>query len=425
MTRRNKQRSNKLSSEAIKINQLSEQVKKLKVSRKKKPTPFSDTGAIIGRSLGGMFGNSSIGGGIGKWLGSGIGSIFGSGDYTLAGQPPSYNVLTNGKQIPQFSTTDATNIVCHREYLGDIQGTAGFNNTSYPLNPGMQQTFPWLATIAENYQEYRFHGVVFEFRPLITDFVTSGAPGVVIMSTNYNADVPLYSTKQQMENAEFAVSVKPTVGLMHGIECSINSTTLPKRYVRTGAVPSNQDLRLYDYGNFQFATQTNPIQALGELWVSYCVEFMKPVLPATTGGDILSFHSLRSGANGANPFGATQVATSGTLAVTVTNTTFSFVAQPLTRYLIVVGLAGTSVTAITPTITLNNCTSVKIYNGAFGDIVGPSSGNTTSTWVYSTILLSNALSASSMGLTFGTAGVLPTSATADVFITQLDSTITI
>nr|QDH88154.1 MAG: hypothetical protein H1BulkLitter52246_000001 [Riboviria sp.] len=392
------------------------------MSKKKKSTPFSDTGAIIGRSLGGMFGNSSIGSGIGKWLGTGIGSIFGSGDYTLAGQPPSYNVLTNGKQTPQFSTTAATNIVCHREYLGDIQGTAGFNNTSYPLNPGLQQTFPWLATVAENYQEYKFHGVVFEFRPLITDFVTSGAPGVIIMSTNYNADVPLYTTKQQMENAEFAVSVKPTLGLMHGIECATDSTTFPKRYIRSGAVPSNQDLRLYDYGNFQFATQTNPVQALGELWVSYCVEFMKPVLPETTGGDILSYHGYRTGANGTNPFGTTSAGTpSGTLSVTVTNAGFSFLAQPLTRYLVVLSISGISATIVNPSVSLVNCSYVNVTFGTSPSVNAPQTAGVTGIWTFTTMVVSNLLSASNIGINLSGA-TLP-AGTADLVVTQIDSVI--
>jgi hypothetical protein len=224
---------------------------------KKKPTPFSDVGSTLGTAIGSMFGGPGVGRNIGRWLGSGIGSIFGSGDYTMVGSRPSYNVLTNGTQIPKFSSTHATNIVCHREYLGDISGTVSFTNTAYPLNPGMFQTFPWLATQAQGYQEYKFHGLIFEFRPLITDFASTGLPGVIVMSTNYNADVPNYVNKQQMENAEFAVSTKPTMALIHGIECDMQQTILPQRYVRSGTVSSGQDLRLYDYGNFQFATQGN------------------------------------------------------------------------------------------------------------------------------------------------------------------------
>jgi len=212
-------------------NKVSQMQLQKKPKRKKRPTPFGDTGSIIGNRIGGMFGRSDIGKGVGRWLGSGIGSIFGSGDYSMTGQQPAYNVLVNGSQVPQFDTTRATNVVCHREYLGDIIGTTSFNNTQYPLNPGISQTFPWLSSIAANYQEFKFHGIIFEFRPLITDYVTSGAPGVVVLATNYNADVVNYTTKQQMENSEFAVSIKPTMPVIHGIECADDQTTIPHRYV--------------------------------------------------------------------------------------------------------------------------------------------------------------------------------------------------
>jgi hypothetical protein len=309
MTRKNN--NSKSAVATAKVKALEARLAKLSVKKpKSKSTPFATSGQIVGKSVGSMFGRAGLGEGIGKWLGSGIGSIFGSGDYTQVGPSPVYNVLTNAKQIPQFTTNAQTNIVCHREYLGDINGTASFNNVAYPLNPGMPQTFPWLSTVAQNYQEYRIHGIVFEFKSLITDFVTSGAPGVVVMSTNYNADVGNYTTKQQMENAEYAVSTKPTTDMIHGIECAPTQTITPQRYIRSGPVPLGQDLRLYDLGTFQFATMSNPVQDLGELWVSYCIEFYKPILPINVGGSVLSSHITRGpSVSGTNPLGSTAITT--------------------------------------------------------------------------------------------------------------------
>lgn len=347
-TRRRARRSNRAS-----VQQLTQKLQQVSVRpKRKKATPFADAGAITGQRLGSMF-NLPMLKGVGRWLGSGIGTILGSGDYSVVGAAPAYNVLSNGNQIPKFASTKQTNIVCHREYLGDIFGTAGFNNTSYPLNPGMATTFPWLSSIAQNYQQYKFHGIIFEFRPLITDFVTNGAPGVVIMATNYNSDVPIYTTKQEMENSEYAVSVKPTRDLMHGVECATTQTVLSELYIRSGAVTSGQDLRLYDLGNFQFATQANPVQDLGELWVSYCVEFFKPVLPADVGGNVLSSEYNRSGATIALPFGTTTSGNTGPLDLIVTADTLTWTAQPGNHYVLVVAwFVGTStITNITATLT--------------------------------------------------------------------------
>jgi len=273
-------------------------VKTAKSNNTKKNTPFRDIGGVIGTVAGSFFENPIAGANIGKWLGSGIGSIFGSGDYTTVGPRPSYNVLSGSAQIPKFSATHSTNIVCHREYLGDIAGTATFNNKSYPLNPGMEQTFPWLSTIAGNYQEYRFHGLIFEFRPLITDFVTSGQPGVIIMSTNYNSEASAYTSRQQMENAEFAVSVKPTTAMIHAIECKMSETPLKELYVRSTPPINGDDLRMSDLGKFQFATQANPVIDLGELWVSYCVEFFKPIIPVVNALNLYAHHRRANGSPG-------------------------------------------------------------------------------------------------------------------------------
>lgn len=294
----------------------------LRNKKKKRKTPFADTGGVIGNAAGSFFGNSKMGSSIGRWLGSGIGSIFGSGDYQVVGASPKYNML-NGS-VPQFSSSRATNIVCHREYIGDITGTTAFTNNVYPLNPGVGTAFPWLQGIAANYQQYRIHGMVFEFRPLITDFVTSGAPGVVVMSTNYNADVPKYASKQAMENSEFAVSIKPTMALRHMVECDPRQTPISELYVRSAPIPDGQDYRTYDLGNFQFATQGNPNQLLGELWVTYCVEFFKPTLDLvnlTT--DSSTAHIVRSSISAANPLGLIGVSNVGGLTVSLTSTTMT------------------------------------------------------------------------------------------------------
>jgi hypothetical protein len=398
---------------------LRKQMKKLTVK-----TPFADAGSIAGKAVGGMFGNASLGKGVGKWLGSGIGQIFGSGDYQIAGAVPKYNVITNGNQIPKFSTERQTNVVCHREYLGDISGTAAFNVGQYPLNPGMANTFPWLSTVAQNYQEYKFHGLVFEFRSLITDYVTSGAPGTVIMATNYNAGDATYTTKQQMENSEFAVSTKPTINLMHGVECADTQTILPQRYVRNTPVPAGQDVRLYDAGLFQFATQANPVQDLGELWVSYCVEFFKPSLSNDVGGTVSSVHQYRTLTSGAIPFGANLVTNTGDISLVVTNSTISWVAYPATRYQITLMWTGTASTIVVPsTGTSLGLTVYNILSGGAGSlIVSPNSG-TSATYQMTAIVGCTLAAAGTVSYSLGTGGSYPTTGGIDIIITEISGTV--
>jgi hypothetical protein len=390
--------------------------------KKTPPTPFSDAGAIVGSRLGTMF-NLPYLKGVGKWLGSGIGQIFGSGDYQLVGSMPSYNVLMNGNQIPKFSSTAQTNIVCHREYLGDITGTASFANRNFPLNPGIAETFPWLSTIAQNYQEYKFHGVIFEFRSLVTDFVTNGAPGVVIMATNYNSDALSYASKQEMENSEYAVSVKPTRELMHGIECASNQTVLPQLYVRSGLPPSGQDLRLYDLGKFQFATQANPVQTMGELWVSYCVEFFKPILPVDVGGNILSSLTNRNAFSAASPLGGIQSSISGDLLVFYGPTTISWTGQPGNCYLVNISWTGTIAAGfVVPGRTFVGLTPLAVYNNKADNAFSAPFGGTTTRAALDQTFSCNLDSPGLVTITLDGTGVFPTGTTfVTVQVTQYSS----
>jgi len=314
---------------------------KTPAKQKSKKTPFADVGQVVGRAAGNLLGAPQLAG-VGKWLGSGIGSIFGSGDYTMCGPKPSYNILQG--QVPQFSSTHATNIVSHREYLGDVAGTTAFANNTYPLNPGMAKTFPWLSTVAVNYQQYNFHGLIFEYRPLLTDYVTSGSPGVVCLTTNYNAIETAYTTRQEAENAEFAVSTKPTQGLLHMIECSPTETQFNIHNIRAGAISG--DLRSYDYGLTQFITQNNPSGNLGELWVSYTVEFFKPILSFENNYvSAASMHLSRSACTGPSPFGTINVGGYGTISFIPATDRFTMTNLIVGTYyeLLVIWTAATSV----------------------------------------------------------------------------------
>lgn len=411
-----------------KSNQRSNARSKKSVSKPKKQTPFGDTGAILGKSIGKLFGVD--GSGLGRWLGSGIGSIFGSGQYRLSSEDPTYNVLWNGGQIPQFHTQRPANIVCHREYLGDITGTSLFTNRQFPLNPGINDTFPWLSSVAQNYQEYRWHGLVFEFRSMVTDFVTGGAPGTVIMATNYNADSTAYATKQAMENSEYAVSVKPTNNLMHFIECAPAETFSPIKFIRTGPAPSGQDLRLYDQGIFQFASNGNPVQLMGELWVSYCVEFLKPILPVTPGGPVGTSALIRTGITAANPLGLIQTSNLGTLSATCTGTVLSFMSDPAAYYMITCTWRGDTAGVFKPPgisfVGPPTAGWVAFSNNAGGHTLttqlAPFPATSSTNGVFEFAVTNTTSTPAVIAITFDGTGVFPTVNTAlDIWIMQVDN----
>lgn len=262
-------------------------------------------GGLMGKAIGGP-----AGGAIGSKLGSYahyIGKIFGSGDYVTASAGVKQNSVQGlGSQVPSFGTESIR--IRRREYIGDIisSPTANtFNIQSFALNPGLAGTFPWMSEVCGNtYQQYRINGMVFEFRSMSADALnsTNTALGSVVMCTDYDSKDAVFTTKQQMENTMFGVSCKPSSCMIHAIECARNQTSVSELYIRSGAVPSGADIRLYDHGRFSVATtgvQGTNVN-LGELWVSADFTLLKPITQPPGYGDLMVHYNL-SGASGLTP----------------------------------------------------------------------------------------------------------------------------
>lgn len=129
---------------------------------------------------------------------SGIAKLSGYGDYHSAGG------INLGDQVPIVKNTNVGTIIRHREYIGDLQASAGFVSTAHKINPANGELFPWLAGIARNYEQWVPRGIVMEYKTMSSDVVvnvTSGSPGLgtVIMATDYNVYNPPFASKQQME----------------------------------------------------------------------------------------------------------------------------------------------------------------------------------------------------------------------------------
>jgi len=274
-------------------------------------------GAKAGRLLGARIGMDDVGAQAGGELGDWASDQFlkkakrymgmsGSGDYQgspgnmfssstngnlrdLSGVHTEVNQLIN-KNEPSIGVAvhrDETNsiTITHTEYIADITPTlGGFQNQFFlAVNPGLSGTFPWLSNIAQFYEEYEFRQLAFTFKSMVTEG-NANAAGTIVMCTQYNPTNPAFTSKQTMENYDYANSGKVTCDVHHGIECDpTKHGGSAIEYVRTGAIPTNQDLKTYDLATFQLATNgayTTSALTLGELWVSYSVVLRKTKIPA-------------------------------------------------------------------------------------------------------------------------------------------------
>jgi hypothetical protein len=203
--------------------------------------------------------------------------------------------------------------------------------------------------------------MIFEFRPLITDFASAGQPGVVVMATNYNASEIPYQSKIEMENSEYAVSVKPTLAMVHAIECSPQETSIVRLYVDENNI---SDPRFSDLGTFQFATQAHSQSGvvLGELWVSYVVEFFKPKLYEQIAG-VSSAEVSRAAFSDASPLGAIQLNIRGNLKPIFSGSIVAWKSQPGEQWIVNIvwtgDVAGTLTLVDQPV--LQRCTFQELF----------------------------------------------------------------
>jgi len=255
--------------------------------RAKKGTPFADTGAIIGNKIGGIFGVSKLGKIGGRLLGSGIGNVlFGSGAYDSNLQLMENNSIINSQLTPALASggpSSQDSVVFRKsEFIQDIVSNAVANTittNTFSINPGQVTTFPFLAAIAANFEEYRMRGMVFHFKSLSGDSVASVQSGLgfVAIATQYDALDTTFTTKASIENYSMSQSGKPSLDKLHGVECAAHMNALSHLYVRPTTQPANTDLRLYDLGKTTVMTSCPGTSVtLGELWVTYDVELFKP-----------------------------------------------------------------------------------------------------------------------------------------------------
>jgi len=328
-------------------------------------------GAAFGARYGGVPGaatGAQYGSQVGRYLGSRIASLTGFGDYTVQNNTlfKQGMAIPPGEAVPMFGVQGAETRIQHREYIQDIvvpAVAATYTNTAFTINPGDTATFPWLAAIASNYQQYKINGMIFEFKTLSSDYSAAGPLGAVVLATNYNVLEAAYPDKIRMENAQFSVSAKPSQSQIHTIECDPKETFAQLKYIRdsSSSTTTSQDARLYDHGKFQLATAGLPGSVgavLGELWCSYDISLYKPeiVEPPIISSKVVGAGTLSKTAI----LGSAPVVTGAGVSALTNTLTFTRPGQ----YLIEMLSGGTVIIAPTLSGTATSSALLALINGA-------------------------------------------------------------
>lgn len=323
-------------------------------------------GAALGEYLGGPEG-AELGSRLGRYAGAprrsgglrglvrpiSINDISGMGDYKISrhGFKSDRGSMGRSARGGKVAMEKGQMRIAHSEYIGElissgVTGSTNFVSQSYGLNPANEGTFPWLSSIAINFQDYKFHKCVFEYRPLVSESTSTTAAtltsmGSIILATQYDSILGPYTNKPQMENSDFSVSCKPSSHVLHAIECNPRYNPLGVLYTSNNLSltqgANGSDIRMQNLGIFEMASVNIPIAAntaidLGEIWVHYDVELFKPVLEANLNGVQSAKYeaSVFTQFGNASPFGVTAGVTqmiavpNNIIPLTFTKTTFTF-----------------------------------------------------------------------------------------------------
>lgn len=243
---------------------------------------------------------------------------------------------------PNISNKSKGCRVTHRELIWSGTGSVGFVvSQTFPLNPGMGQSFPWLSRIASNWEKYRFNKLRFCY---YTRCSTATA-GSVMLIPDYDASDAPPITELVASTYQDVVEDAP----WKNICCSLNKKqmhdTLDFKFVRTAALGPNLDIKTYDVGNLFFATTDGAVVPWGKVWVEYDVEFENPQLNPEGdniyGGQILSSISTTP----ANPLGTLPVVRAFSNGIEVNATSNIQFDNPGT-YLVGVDVNGTGLTGL-------------------------------------------------------------------------------
>jgi len=193
------------------------------------------------------------------------------------------NVMTGiSRSNAQFEMDVKEQTFSVSESLGAVYGSQVFAALQYPINPGQAITFPVLSADALHWEKYRFRKLEFEFRTTINEFATN-AYGRVVLSVDYDATDPPPVNLTQAENSRPVSAQVPYTNFVVGLKPSDMHDVMRWKYVRSGSVPGNADIRLYDIGNLNLCAVGNiNSNQVGELWVHADGEFKNQVIESTS-----------------------------------------------------------------------------------------------------------------------------------------------
>lgn len=206
--------------------------------------------------------------------------------------------ITNQEYVGDFTFVAGDKPTPFVNGLTSINGTAaaGAANVLY-INPGNSKLFPWLSTVATQYETYRFEYLRFELRTTAGEYGNSGgvALGSVGLVVNYDVLNSVFTSSKGMLNYDGCVTAKPSMNMAIMVDHQRSMVPLNHLYIDTvdkdtGLPLTTGDKRFSYMGWIQGAAMNVPPPAgatattnltTHQVWVTYSVKLLQPKLVQT------------------------------------------------------------------------------------------------------------------------------------------------
>lgn len=360
-------------------------------------------------------------------LGSLKRQFLGSGAYTSA-------FVTDGKTFRTKSGAAIRPVgefgvqITMRESIATIYSSTAWKSRVYRINPGLDDSFPWLSKVANNFQQYRYDQLIYTFEsstPQSVGMFTS--VGVVLGVAIMNPDQAQPTNQMMMEQTQFCSATKPTDSVDIPVECDPREGGSGIKPIRVGEVAGGY--HDYDAGYLQIATINQPADdvALGRLYVTYTVTLFNPIYRGAGSG--ANYAHYRSTTASTVVLGTTQTKVVDQIGLTIASAaanigTIDFPAGSSGTYLIQIWWASATAASPCATIvpTLTNMAFVPtLFGGGAGYMQAPQpsgAGAQESVTIMVSVLDTSKPSRVSVQVT---AGALPwTSGQVETIVSQVD-----
>jgi len=370
--------------------------------------------------------NSIIRGAGGK-VKSWVSKMFGLGDYSdhkSSRNLPKYNSMMMGSQIPEMvGDGKRDSIFRHRECIGTVTSSQGFQTVPFFFNPGLPQSFPWLSTVASAYSQYKVLGAIVEYEHTIDNLTTNDASGDVVLSPRYNLSDAAPVNIIEAINTEGSVPGNPTENLLLGVECDPSLHQISMLNLRAGAVPTGEIEQLCDHCIIDVSNygQADANAQIGRVFVTYEVQMYNKIAVDSLNGETLSDHFHLVNPAAVATFGTPTADPTCSLGGKIVTGNYEFPTYVTGgNWLVVLEAAGGTIAASASglAISTTNCTRLDVWASSGGPDLGSGPCDALSN---NSLVFAFVLQVTASGAVFAVTG--PTSLAAsygDLFVTPLN-----